>query len=747
MVDYLIKYRYIILALLLTLAAMAAYKIPAVELNTDFSQFLDQGDDEYIFFKKVQSQFKDDQTLLLLAIKNQPTVLEINFLKRVDSTIQQLKSIDHVESVKSITNLSYPIKSVFGISEIPYVSIKESTSGKIAVSRIKQDERITNYFINQNRTALLLWITLEENILVSENEKVLSKIELFRKEYEENETFLWGKIYIKSAMDEISSKETAKNIFWSFIFLIVVLVVLFRRFQAILFAVFCVSISILIFYGGMVYFNRPFGLMSNLYPTIILIVGISDFIHFSIKYNKEIKANTSPSIAYRKTIKEIGRAIFITSFTTAIGFFTLALSPMKALNNFGVEAGISVILTFVVFLALTPIGFYSFKKNDRFELRPFFIKISTIVLNTLAKTQSYPKRVLIGVLLILLLSLIGIKSINTNNLQYSIPSQTGFHKNYTFFEDVLGGSRTFELYLLAKGDGRLNTPTELNAIHTIYRYMDSVPYLNQVKSPTLHYQMIRQAYWPNRSLDSFNITNREINTYEKNLKKFGATTYLMNQSRTMMKVSAQMKDIGRHMVDQKNQEILNRVSSLLDTTKVDVKLSGLDYLFDRTHEQRIENMVFGLLIAILVIALILGLIYRSVPVVIIALTLNIIPIIITAGIMGVTNLELRAGTSVIFTIAFVIAVDDTVHLLTKFMLERQHGKNIKESLSVALQQCGTAIWATSLVLVGAFFVLLFSNLNEIFSFGLLIGIAIIVAFLTDIILTPILILHWFKKYL
>jgi predicted RND superfamily exporter protein len=745
LVDYLIKYRYAIVVLLLTLAAIAVHRLPAIQINTDFSQFLDQDDHEYVFFKKVQSQLKDDQNLLLLALKNQPTVLERNFLKRIDATIQKLKNIDHIASIQSITTLSYPVKSLFGISEIPYLSIKDSLSPKISDAKIKEDERITNYFINENRTVLLLWITLEQNMLVSENEKVLSNIELIRKEYHENETFLWGKSYIKSAMDEISAEETAKNILWSFIVLIGVLFLMFRRIRAISFAVFCVLLSVLIFYGGMIFFNRQFGLMSNLYPTIILIVGISDFIHFSIKYNEEISANTLPNIAYRKTIMEIGWAVFITSFTTAIGFFTLLLSPMKALNNFGLEAGISVILTFIVFMAITPIGFYGLKKNNLFELRPSFVNISTTILKTLTKTQGYPKRVVMGVLLILILSAIGIKFVNTNNLQYSIPTQTAFYKNYSFFEKMLGGSRTFELYLLAKGEGRLNTPKELNAIHKTYKYLDSMPYLNQVKSPTLYYLLMHRAYWPTVPLDSFNITNQEIDNYEKDLRKSGASGYLMNKSRTMMKISAQMKDMGRHLVNQKNHEILMKVRSLIDTTKVDVQLSGLDHLFDRTHESRIHNMVYGLLTAIILIALVLGLLYRSFPIVIIALILNIIPIIITAGIMGLTNLELRAGTSVIFTIAFVIAVDDTIHLLNKFKWERQHGKNIKEALSVAIHQCGIAIWATSLILAGAFFVLLFSNLNEIFSFGLLIGISIIIAFLTDIILTPILILHLFKK--
>lgn len=729
------------------MAVFGVYKIPSIKVNTDFSQFLDQRNEEYIFFETIQSQFETDESLLVLALKNDPVILEINFLKKVDSLTKKIKDINYVKSVSSITNMVYPIKSMFGISRIPYLSINDTVSLAMAGVKIRQDQRVTNNFINEDGTITFLWITLERGIAFSENQKILDKIETARKDFPADGNFIWGKSYIKSTMDELSAKETTRNILWSFFFLTVLLSLIFSRIQAILFVLFYICLTILIFYGSMVFFNRTFGIMSNLYPTIILIVGISDLIHFNIKYNEEISAGTLPNLAYKKTVKEIGWAIFITSITTAVGFFTLSFSPMKALNIFGLEAGISVLLTFVIFMALTPIGFYGSKKGNLFIHRQSFKSLSSAIPQILSKFQKYSKTVIISTILILLLSLVGIQSINTNNLQYSIPGGTEFHKNYAFFEDVMGGSRTFELYFTAKGDMLLNTPEKLKSIHKAYDYLDSLPFYNQVRSPTFYYQLMHRAYHPNQSLGTFDFAASEIQTYEKDLQNYRQVKYLINPRRTVMKISAQMKDIGRINVSRQNEIVLKKVRSMIDTSEIDVKISGLDHLFDRTHESRIHNMLYGLLTAILIIAFLLGFLYRSIPMVIIALILNIIPIVMMAGIMGLTQLELRAGTSVIFTIAFVIAVDDTVHLLNKFKWERHRGNTVQHSLIVTMRECGTAIWTTSLILTGAFFVLLFSNLNEIFSFGLLIGIAIIFAFLTDLILTPILILHWFKKYL
>jgi len=158
-------------------------------------------------------------------------------------------------------------------------------------------------------------------------------------------------------------------------------------------------------------------------------------------------------------------------------------------------------------------------------------------------------------------------------------------------------------------------------------------------------------------------------------------------------------------------------------------------------------MIFGLALAIGIVALILGLLFKNIAVMVLALVLNIIPIIIGAGIMGLTDLELRSGTSIIFTIAFVIALDDTIHLLSKFLWERKQGHCVEKALSLSIHECGKAILATSFILIGAFLILMLSGFKEIFTLGFLTGVIILVTLAVDLILAPVLILKLFKKYL
>jgi len=186
---------------------------------------------------------------------------------------------------------------------------------------------------------------------------------------------------------------------------------------------------------------------------------------------------------------------------------------------------------------------------------------------------------------------------------------------------------------------------------------------------------------------------------------------------------------------------------IIGTEPLSAHISGLDHLIDKSHELSINHMMFGLLLAILVVGIVLGLIFKNLSLTILALILNIIPVVLSAGILGLTQLELKGEITLMFTVGFVIAVDDTIHLLSKFQWERKKGASLNQAMDIALSESGKAILATSIILVGGFFILLISNSIEIFTLGLIVGIMSIITLSVDLILAPVLILNWFRKYL
>ncbi len=730
----------------MALTIWAAFLLPSIKINTDFSQFLPDNDPEYQYYQNIKTQLKDNHAVLIFGIKNETTIYEKDFLYQVDSFVHNLKDIEGRNNIRSITNLSYPIKSLTGLVWVPYLDLNKDLERQ--KRKIVRDFSFTGNFLNKEGNVLFIYFELQDPENETLVEQTLISIDSVVDIHKNLTIHRWGKTYLQKELNEITKLETQKITIWALLFLGLSLLFIFSSVRAAILSILLVCISLIIFMGGMVFFNTPFNIMSNLFPTIVLIVGISDIIHLSIKHNKEIKLGHHSKTAFRLALKEIGRAIFITSFTTAIGFFILKLSPMKVLREFGLQAGIAVILTFIVTLLLAPTYFLSSNNSNTFQLSGRFTEIARNLHKTFEKLYSRPKTVFIFSGVLLMISIFGMFSINTNNIQYSIPTNSELKSDYSFFESQMGGSRTFEMLLESKNGSPLDSPEMLQATHQIHSYLVRLSYLDHVKSPIIFYKMLQQAYDPTiKNSLKWNLKNEDIQQFNKDINRISTTNYLMDKERTLYKFNAQMKDFGRHEIAAKTKEILEHSRQLIDTSKATLRITGMDYLFDRAHEKRITEMMEGLLLAILLVAVVLGLIFKKWSYTVLALLLNLLPILIGAGILGFTQLELRAGSSIIFTIAFVIAVDDTIHLLSKFQWERKKGASVDLALKTALAECGKAIIATSIILMGGFSILMFSNYNEMFTFGLLMTLILLTTLVVDLVLAPILILTLFRKHL
>ena len=747
MIEKLLKYRYIYIVILVLLVVFAAIKAPNIEVDTDISQFFHEDDTDYTFYQEMKSEFSSQDNLILLGVKHQDSVFNLKFLNKIEALTDSLKQIPNIKKVNSLLTLSYPIKSMFGIIGVPYLKIEDS--GKLAYNKKKiLGDELPKSFINRQGDALFLWIETEPNLETKPLDKLIGDINALRTDYGELATFLWGREVIDVSFKNILIKEILTFSFWISIFLCLSLIFIFKKPAAILFPIVLVVVVIILFLGGMVTLGRPISTMSNLFPTIILIVAVSDVIHLCIKYDIEAKKGLSSKQATKNALSEIGFTTLITSFTTAVGFLVLYMSPMQAMRNFGVESAILVILTFVLTLIFLPIFFSGLKKGNLFTISKPFTALSAKLFKKLDLIYKYQNTVLVGFAVVLAFSCYGMTLISTNGSHYSFPEKTDLYSSYKFFENNFGGSRTFELVLSSKNEKKLNEPELLETVYAIDNYLAEHPNLNDVKSPVNYYQIMSQAYYPSTYKDRpLPLDTKTIKKYEKELASLLKKDYLANKNRTIFKFNAQMKDFGKHDIDAIHTDILEHVNNLIANKPIEARLSGIDMLIDISQEKSIENTFFGLLIAIIIVSITLGLVYKNMALGILAVFLNLIPLIITAGIMGFFKVDLRAEIALIFTVGFVIAVDDTIHLLSKFQWERKKGGSVDYAIKTAVLECGKAILATSIILVGGFFILMSSGSLEIFILGLLVGLIVIITLFVDLVLAPIIILKWFKKFL
>lgn len=748
MIKLWIKYRYVLLVIVIAITVFSISILNRLKFNTDFSQFFSENDPEYTFYKEIKPQFADNKNIIVIALESHKSSLDKDFLETSKDFIDSLKQFSEIIKASSLIDLSYPYNTFLGLTQIDYLNKNDRSKLETDIKRVFNDYEWTKHFINKKGNILFVWIELKDSLDNEETVLLLNNLERLRERLTIN-SYIIGEKYLETSFKDLLFNEVKNFTFWFFIFLAVSLILIFRKLIAIIFPLIVVFISLIIFLGGMAFFNRPLGIMANLFPIIILIIGISDVIHMSFKYNALRANGVHRKNAVYNTLKEIGETTFITSLTTAVGFFVMYISPMPAIRDFGLEAGLSILLAYILTVSLAPVFFLIPKHKNAFSSSRFFENLSKKLITKARGFQNHSKKVIATYIVLSLVSILSIFYINTNNFKLSnVPADSQLSTNYSFFEKNFGGSRNFELLLLANENVKLYDPDILKIGLNIQTYLDSLEYINSIKSPILFYKLFHRAYRPSDfKTNPIPSDIKSISKYNRQLNKINTGNYLFNKEHSIYKFSGRMKDLGRLNVDKKNYEILNHVNTLIDTSKVEVRLSGSDYLVDRAHKVRIRNMFYGLMIAIITVAMTLGFIYKNLVLVFLTLFLNLVPIIIVAGIMSLTGIELRGATSIIFTLGFVIAIDDTIHFLSSFQLERKKGSSVEYAISRALEECGKAILGTSLILVGGFGVLVFSDFMEVFTLGILIGVTIFITLTVDLILAPILMLNWFKKYI
>jgi predicted RND superfamily exporter protein len=258
----------------------------------------------------------------------------------------------------------------------------------------------------------------------------------------------------------------------------------------------------------------------------------------------------------------------------------------------------------------------------------------------------------------------------------------------------------------------------------------------------------------NRSANGGNPKAYKLPSSKSQLKKYRRAIRIINQGKYIRilldenertsRINGNFPDIGNHAIAKKNEAFKRFTESLSLKGKIEFKITGTAHLFDKNMRYLSENLVQGLSFEIVLVALIMGFLYKSVRMMIISMIPNLIPLLVISGIMGFCGVDLKISTAIIFTIALGIAIDDTIHILGKFKFERLKGKSKNYALKTAYLTTGKAMILTSLVLCSGFFMLVFSSFNGTFYMGLLLCITLFVALITELTLLPILIFMFYK---
>lgn len=739
------------LAFVAIITVLSFYELRNIKFDYDFESFFPQDDpdlDKYIDFRNT---FEYDNEFILLAIENKEGIFREEFLDRISVLTDSIKNIPDVSYVQSPVTLEYMVVSGLGPLRIPYIHLGEPERFKEDSSLIYKTPELVGSFFARDGKSICFYIKTTEGISKAKSDSLLSRIDRAVAAYKFDDTFTASKAKGQKVYLEKLSGEFVQFFIASFLLVVLFLWISFRSFWGIWVPVVIVLLSIVWTLALMTVTGKALDIMTVLLPTMMFVVGMSDVVHIVTKYIEELREGaTSKFDALMKAIKEAGFATFITLITTSLGFLTLINSNIIPIRDFGIYTSLGVFIAFVLSYSIMPLVLFLLPEPKIAAVKPESDFWRKQLHKLLRWTLRNRKSIVIGTLIITGISIFGITRIVLNNhLIEGLTRKDELRQDFEFFEKNYSGVRPFEILItLNDTNSSLWNSEEMRAIDKLETYLRNDFGVGFIISPASLVKGMNKAL-NNGNPESYVLpsNDEDLTNVVDQLEQFRKRKEMKNlitKNGKEARVTGKMADIGSKVFLERAAELDKYLQANPDMKCINVHLTGAALMLDKNNKYLVDNTIQGLLISILVVALISALVHRNLRMMIIAIIPNLLPILIIGGIMGFTGIEMKSATSIIFSIAFGIATDDTIHFLARLKLEIAQGKSVLYCVKRSFLSTGKAVVVTSLILCGGFLSLIGSGFESTYYFGLLVSITLLVAVVTDLLLFPLLVI-WLIK--
>lgn len=728
--------------MLISLTVLASF----LEFDYDFEKFFPQEDDDLAFYHDYREAFENDNDFILVSIKTNGPIFDSLFLSQVNSFAESLRSLPHLREVINPIEQNY---FEWGTSIVPmqrpYFHVNNQELYKEDSLRIVNGVEPIKEMVNFQSKSLIIVVKNIQLISKDKSDELASALEELIQEHPFSSVYTMGKIVGQKAYIDIMKREFITFAIVSILVLILFLIIAYKSVWGVLIPLLTVLFSVIGSLGIMKINGTSLNMMTTLLPVIMLVVGMSDVVHLVSKYLEEIRLRRPKVLALRNTIKKVGVATFLTSLTTALGFATLVGVIMKPIQDFGIYTAIGVLLAFFISILFIPSIFMLIKtpkivhseniknKWDNFLGRFFLV---------LCRNQIK----IIGVYVVItIVTLIGASKIKFDYfLMQDLDEGQPLMQELRFFQKQFGGIRPFEMAIMPIEGKNILDFDVIKEIEKIESYLTIEYELNQMASPALPFKFLNKAMRGNK-VEYFNVPDKEKRfDYLKKqlniLKENSEWKNLISEEKNMGRIFGRMIDPGSREMLIRNEKFKDFFESKIDNSVISYKLTGTPVIIDESGRYVSKNIILGLLVAFGLIALTMGFLFRSIKMALISLIPNIFPILLTAGFIGFANIDLNMTTAIVFTIAFGIAVDDTIHFLSRYKQEMVKGRTRLYAIRRTFISTGKAIIITTLILLGGFGSLLFSDFLSTFYIGLFVCMTLLFAVITDLTLLPMILL-------
>lgn len=779
--SILLRYRFAVLLALAGVTILMGSKIPDLRLVYEFGGLLPEDNETRIEFENFLEDFGAEGNLMVLGVDNPKIYTSEGFQSwfELAEDIRDVKvdidgvPTDIIDSVFCITHAFTVVKDTVNRAFTVEPITRDLTRGGPALPQKQVDEIVEKVksleffegILYQDSSDVTLMMVFIDPALFNSNKRgtVIEDITLLADTWSENEDvdlYLSGLPYIRVSMTNKVKGELGYFVGAALLVTFMLLLLFFRDITTALVCSSVVIVGVIISTGSIAAFDYPITLLMSLIPPLMIVIGVPNCIYLVNKYHADYKKHGNKVRALQRMITKVGNATLLTNLTTAMGFATFMFTSSDMLQNFGTIAAVNILAVFFISLSLIPTLLFLLPEPKPRQLKHLDRKwVFKLVSGFVDTVQTRRRAVYLSSLAILAFSIIGMVQMRvTGNIVDDLPEDDRVLTDLAWIEDNFNGVMPFEALVDFGKPGKAIQSSSLQKIEKLQKLLSEYPQFSKSLSAVDATKFATMAFNDGKpsayrlpiSKEKRHLRSYLNNTEEKskdNENAMSVTRNFMDSTKTTTRVTAQIKDIGFLEMETLMDSLKPKILKIFPEDKYDVTLTGTSIVFLEGTDVLTDNLALSITLAIFVIALVMAMLFSSTRMVFIALIPNIMPLLFTAGVMGWTGIPIKPSTILVFSIAFGISVDDTIHFLAKYRQELTRlNWDIKKAVILAVEETGVSMMYTSIVLFCGFMMFSISEFDGTRSLGILVSVTLFVAMFANLLLLPTLLLS-FNDYI
>ena len=760
---FIIKFRLALLVILLVVTGVMGYFASKVQLSYEFTSAIPTDNPKYKEYQDFRKLFGEDGNLMAIGVQTDQ-FFSPDFFNDYVALVHRLEKTEHVENVLSIP----------GSINL----VKDTTTGKLAVVKLVKEGMpfsadsvqktfynlpfYKGFLYNPDSKAYLMALRIDKQVLNSKYRTAVVRgitaiADSFGSKHHTTMHYS-GLPLIRTEMATRVQAEMRFFLLLSFILTAVILALFFRSGVAVITSMLVVAIGVIWSLATIVLLGYKITLLTALIPPLVVVIGIPNCVYFLNKYHAEYSKNNNKIRALLRMVDKMGIVTLFTNLTAAIGFGVFFFTKSAILKEFGLVAGINIMALFFISLIFIPALFSLLPPPKVHHTSYLDSKLLNKILDTISSCVFKYRVWIYGItILATIVSVFGIARLKTvGHIVDDLPHSDKVYQDLLFFEKNFHGVMPLEIVIdTKKKNGAVSLPI-FDKTDKFVQYLGQFPEIGHALSITDGIKFARQGYYdgdsanyavPNMFDAAFIQPYLRTKGTDKNSMFNKLLASFMDSTRQKTRISINMADVGSVRLPQLLDSIRPKAYELFDTAHYHITFTGTSIVFLEGSRFIINSLRDSLILAFIMIFGCMIFLFRSWRILLISVIINIVPLLITAGIMGWMNIPIKPSTVLVFSVALGITIDVTIRFLVNFKQELvRHNDDISVTVKRTIHDTGLSIIYTSLILVAGFGVFALSHFDGTKSLGYLTSLTLLLAMVTNLTLQPALLL-WMDKIL